>query len=340
MSGPEVGLAEIGATDRRAGRDDPPETAAPEKPPNPRVRRRINRVGRLRRDRLFVALMLPGLAYFLVFHYAVLFGNVIAFKDYIPFDGFWGSAWVGFQNFQDLLGDADFWHAALNTVEIAGLQLIFYFPAPLALALLLHSLTSQTLRRFVQSVVYLPHFMSWVIVVAMAQQMLGSTGLFNSALSGAGLHTVDIIGNPDLFKPLTVLQVIWKDCGWGTIIFLAALTQVDDQLYEASAIDGAGPWRRFWHITLPSIRPIVILLLIMRIGDILSVGFEQILLQRTTVGPDAAEIIDTFVYYKGIVGGNFGFGAAAGLFKGVVGAILVYAANKISHRLGEQGVYK
>ncbi|GAA1192206.1 ABC transporter permease subunit [Streptomyces hebeiensis] len=289
---------------------------------------------------MFVALMLPGLAYFLVFHYAVLFGNVIAFKDYIPFDGFWGSAWVGFQNFQDLLGDADFWHAALNTVEIAGLQLIFYFPAPLALALLLHSLTSQTLRRFVQSVVYLPHFMSWVIVVAMAQQMLGSTGLFNSALSGAGLHTVDIIGNPDLFKPLTVLQVIWKDCGWGTIIFLAALTQVDDQLYEASAIDGAGPWRRFWHITLPSIRPIVILLLIMRIGDILSVGFEQILLQRTTVGPDAAEIIDTFVYYKGIVGGNFGFGAAAGLFKGVVGAILVYAANKISHRLGEQGVYK
>ncbi|MGW2514301.1 ABC transporter permease [Streptomyces scopuliridis] len=284
--------------------------------------------------------MLPGVVYFLVFHYGVLFGNVIAFKDYIPFEGFWGSAWVGFQSFSDLFGDPDFWHAAVNTVEIAALQLIFYFPAPLALALLLHSLTSNTLRRVVQSVVYLPHFMSWVIVVAMAQQMLGATGLFNSMLSGAGLHTVDIIGNPELFKPLTVLEVIWKDCGWGTIIFLAALTQVDDQLYEASAIDGAGPWRRFWHITLPTIRPIIILLLIMRIGDILSVGFEQILLQRTTVGPDAAEIIDTFVYYQGIVGGNFGFGAAAGLFKGVVGAILVFAANRISHRLGEQGVYK
>ncbi|MER6523868.1 ABC transporter permease subunit [Streptomyces sp. NPDC001508] len=284
--------------------------------------------------------MVPGVIYFLVFHYGVFFGNIIAFKDYIPFNGFSGSAWVGFRNFTDLFGDSDFWRAALNTVEIACLQLVFFFPAPLALALLLHSLTSNTLRRAVQSIVYLPHFMSWVIVVAMAQQMLGATGVFNSALSGAGLHTVDIIGDPDLFKPLTVLQVIWKDCGWGTIIFLAALTQVDDQLYEASAIDGAGPWRRFWHITLPAIRPIVLLLLVMRIGDILSVGFEQILLQRDAVGAEAAEIIDTFVYYKGIIGGNFGYGVAAGLFKGVVGAVLVFTANKVAHRLGEQGVYK
>ncbi|MFF0224231.1 ABC transporter permease [Streptomyces sp. NPDC004629] len=284
--------------------------------------------------------MVPGVMYFLVFHYGVFFGNIIAFKDYIPFNGFSGSPWAGFRNFTDLFGDSDFWRAALNTVEIACLQLVFFFPAPLALALLLHSLTSNTLRRVVQSIVYLPHFMSWVIVVAMAQQMLGATGVLNSALSGAGLHTVDIIGDPELFKPLTVLEVIWKDCGWGTIIFLAALTQVDDQLYEASAIDGAGPWRRFWHITLPAIRPIVLLLLVMRIGDILSVGFEQILLQRDAVGAQAAEIIDTFVYYKGIVGGNFGYGVAAGLFKGVVGAVLVFTANKVAHRLGEQGVYK
>ncbi|MBL1120170.1 sugar ABC transporter permease [Streptomyces sp. 110] len=284
--------------------------------------------------------MVPGVIYFLTFHYGVFFGNIIAFKDYVPFDGFWGSAWVGGKNFTDLFGDADFWRAALNTVEIACLQLIFFFPAPLALALLLHSLTSNALRRVIQSIVYLPHFMSWVIVVAMAQQVLGATGLFNSALSSAGLHTVDIIGDPDLFKPLTVLQVIWKDCGWGTIIFLAALTQVDDQLYEASAIDGAGPWRRFWHITLPTIRPIILLLLIMKIGDILSVGFEQILLQRDAAGAQAAEIIDTFVYYQGIIGGNYGYGAAAGLFKGVVGAILVFTANRVAHRFGEQGVYK
>ncbi|MGW8877035.1 ABC transporter permease [Streptomyces mirabilis] len=284
--------------------------------------------------------MLPGLAYFLVFHYGALLGNVIAFKDYVPFDGIWGSRWVGLDNFRRMFEDGEFWDAVLNTLWIAVLQIVFYFPVPLALALLLHSLTRSSIRRFVQSVAYLPHFISWVIVVALFQQVLGDTGMVNSYLGDAGLHTVDIIGNPDAFKPLVVAQVIWKDAGWGTIIFLAALSQVDEQQYEAAAIDGAGPWRRFWHVTLPAIRAVIVLLLIMRLGDILSVGFEQMLLQRDAVGPQAAEIIDTFVYYEGIVGGDYGFAAAAGLFKGVVGALLVYAANKVAHRLGEQGVYR
>ncbi|NGN68996.1 sugar ABC transporter permease [Streptomyces sp. A7024] len=284
--------------------------------------------------------MLPGLGYFLVFHYGALLGNVIAFKEYVPFVGLWDSPWVGFDNFSAMFSDGDFWHAVWNTLFIAVLQLIFFFPAPLALALLLHSLTSDLLRRFVQSVVYLPHFLSWVIVVALFQQILGGAGLLNGFLGDAGLNTVDIIGNPDAFKPLVVAQVIWKDGGWGTIIFLAALMQVNEQLYESAALDGAGPWRRFWHVTLPQIRPIVILLLIMRLGEILSVGFEQMLLQRDAYGPEAAEIIDTFVYYQGLVNGNFGYAAAAGLFKGVVGAALVYTANKLAHRLGEQGVYR
>ncbi|MFI9106345.1 ABC transporter permease [Streptomyces fildesensis] len=284
--------------------------------------------------------MLPGLAYFLLFHYGAMAGNVIAFKDYVPFDGLWASQWIGLENFQRMFEDTDFWASVVNTLWIALLQLTFYFPVPLALAMLLHSLTRDSVRRFVQSVAYLPHFLSWVIVVALFQQLLGDTGLLNSALGDAGLHSVDIIGNPDAFKPLVVVQVIWKDAGWGTIIFLAALAQVDEQQYEAAAIDGAGPWRRFWHVTLPAVRPIVVLLLIMRLGDVLSVGFEQMLLQRPAVGPEAAEIIDTFVYYKGIIGGDFGFAAAAGLFKGLVGAALVYTANKIAHRLGEQGVYR
>ncbi|MFD5759360.1 ABC transporter permease [Streptomyces sp. NPDC127044] len=284
--------------------------------------------------------MLPGLAYFLVFHYGALLGNVIAFKDYVPFDGVWGSRWVGLDNFRRMFEDGEFWDAVLNTLWIAVLQIVFYFPVPLALALLLHSLTRSSIRRFVQSVAYLPHFISWVIVVALFQQVLGDTGMVNSYLGDAGLHTVDIIGNPDAFKPLVVAQVIWKDAGWGTIIFLAALSQVDEQQYEAAAIDGAGPWRRFWHVTLPAIRAVIVLLLIMRLGDILSVGFEQMLLQRDAVGPQAAEIIDTFVYYQGMVGGDYGYAAAAGLFKGVVGALLVYAANKVAHRLGEQGVYR
>lgn len=293
-----------------------------------------------RRNRTLFLLMLPGLVYFLVFHYGALAGNLIAFKEYVPFDGVWGSPWVGLGNFRRMFEDAGFWDAVLNTLWIAVLQLVFYFPVPLALALLLHTLTWSTVRRFVQSVAYLPHFISWVIVVALFQQVLGDTGLVNGYLGDAGLSTVDIIGNPDAFRPLVVAQVIWKDAGWGTIIFLAALSQVDEQQYEAAAIDGAGPWRRFWHITLPAIRPVIVLLLIMRLGDVLSVGFEQMLLQRDAVGPQTAEVIDTFVYYQGIVGGDYGFAAAAGLFKGVIGALLVYAANKVAHRLGEQGVYR
>ncbi|MET8340848.1 ABC transporter permease subunit [Streptosporangium canum] len=295
---------------------------------------------RVGKPKLLLFLLVPGLLYFAVFHYGAMFGSIIAFKDYVPFVGLADSAWVGLDNFSKIFTDGEFWNAALNTVEISLLQLVFYFPAPLALALLLHSLTNDWLRKFTQSVVYLPHFISWVIVVAMFQQVLGGAGMLNGILGDAGLHTVDILGNPDLFQPLMVIQIIWKDAGWGTIIFLAALSQVPEEHYEAAAIDGGGPWRRFWHVTLPAIRPIIVLLLIMRLGDVLSVGFEQILLQRDAVGPEAGEIIDTFVYYRGIVGGDYGYAAAAGLFKGVIGACLVYAANKISHRLGEQGVYR
>jgi putative aldouronate transport system permease protein len=284
--------------------------------------------------------MVPGLLYYAIFHYGALFGSGLAFLDYVPFLGLSGSRWIGLENFQRLFSDPDFWHAALNTLEISVLQLVFFFPAPLALAMLLHSLTHTSIKRFVQSVVYLPHFISWVIVVAVFQQVLGATGVLNGFLADSGLHTVHILGNPGAFKPMVIAQVIWKDTGWGTIIFLAALTQVDEQMYEAAALDGASPLRRFWHVTLPAIRPVILLLLVLRLGEILSVGFEQFLLQRDVVGAGAAEIIDTFVYYRGIKSGDFGFAAAAGLFKGVLGVILVYAANKIAHRLGESGVYR
>lgn len=326
-------------TENRAGGGAVEPPAERTKQPKERTSSGSSRWKRFQSSRTLVLLMIPGLLYFLVFHYGAFVGNVVAFKEYIPFDGLWTSPWVGFENFSRMFSDGAFWHATWNTVAIAVLQLIFFFPVPLAIALLLHSLTSDLTRRFVQSVVYLPHFLSWVIVVALFQQVLGATGLLNSVLGDAGLHTADIIGNPDAYKPLVVAQVIWKDSGWGTIIFLAALMQVDEQQYEAAAIDGAGPWRRFWHITLPSIRPVVVLLLIMRIGDILSVGFEQMLLQRQSVGPEAGEVLDTFVFWQGLVGGDAGYAAAAGLFKGVIGALLVFAANKVAHRLGEQGIY-
>jgi putative aldouronate transport system permease protein len=295
---------------------------------------------RFRRDRLLLLLAVPGVLYFLIFHYIALGGTVIAFQDYVPFLGIGGSEWVGLQNFTAIFTDPAIWGAVGNTLAISGLQLIFFFPAPIALAIFLNSVQFDWVRKTVQSIVYLPHFISWVIVVALFQQMLGDAGVVNGWLNGAGLHTVDIIGNPGAFKPLVIVQVIWKDCGWAMIIFLAALSRVDEQLYEAAALDGAGWWGRLWHVTLTSMRPIIVLLFILKLGDILTVGFEQIFLQRNSVGPETAEVIDTFVYFTGVIGGNWGYATAVGLLKGVLVAALVFAANRVAHRLGEQGLYR
>ncbi|MFE9566357.1 ABC transporter permease [Streptomyces sp. NPDC006487] len=315
-------------------REAPSGTTQAQLPGRVRLRERV------KRDRTLLLLMVPGVVYFLVFHYGALFGNVIAFKDYVPFVGVVDSQWVGFANFQVLFADPAFWRAALNTITLAFLQIVFFFPLPLALAMLLHSLVQGRARTFVQSVVYLPHFISWVIVVALFYQVIGGDGLVNGLFGSQGDHLVDVVGDPQAFKPLMVAELVWKDCGWGTIIFLAALHNVDEGLYESAALDGAGPWRRFWHVTLPSIRPVVILLLILRLGEILNVGFEQILLQRDAFGAGAAEVIDTYVYYNAVQGGQWGVSAAAALFKGVIAGVLVFTANKIAHRMGEQGVYR
>jgi putative aldouronate transport system permease protein len=295
---------------------------------------------RLRRDRVMLLLAVPGLCFFVLFHYVPLLGYVVAFEDYTPFAGFVDSPFVGLDNFQQMLQDPQFWNAVTNTVVISLLQLVFFFPAPLGLALLLSSIISPAVRRFVQTVVYLPHFISWVIIVAIFQEVLGGAGIVNHVLTSAGMHAVNIMSNPDLFKPLVVLQVIWKDTGWSTIIFLAALLAIDPNLYEAAAVDGAGRWRRIWHITLPGILPITIFLLILRLGHILSVGFEQILLQRDNVGQGAGEILDTFVYFHGVVQGNWGVPAAAGLIKAVIGAALILGANRLAHSLGQDGIYR
>ncbi|WP_370072482.1 ABC transporter permease subunit [Streptacidiphilus sp. MAP5-3] len=284
--------------------------------------------------------MVPGVLYFLVFQYGALFGNIVAFENYVPFLGFAQSQWVGLANFATLFGDPSFWQALINTVELAGLQLVFFVPVPLALALLLHSVLRGWVRKAVTSVVFLPHFLSWVVAIALFQQVLGPTGLLGGALSGGGSHLVNVFADPSLFKPLMIGELIWKDCGWATVIFTAALFQVNESLYESSAIDGAGPWRRFWHITLPGIRPVLILVLVMRVGDILTVGFDQVMMQRDGFGSQVSEVLDTYVYFHATVNGDWSVAAAAGLFKGVVGLVLVVCANKVAHRLGEEGVYR
>ncbi|MFC0107388.1 ABC transporter permease [Kibdelosporangium aridum] len=295
---------------------------------------------RLRRDKIFILVALPGVLALLVFHYVPLLGNVIAFKDYQPYLGIADSPWVGFDNFGVLLGgDAAFLRALGNTLVITLLQVIVVFPIPIGLALLLDSLLSERVKQVVQSVLYLPHFLSWVIVVAVFQQMLGDSGLLNNSLRSAGLSPVDIIGNPDVFKLLITSQVLWKDAGWATILFLAALSRIDTTLYEASAIDGASRARQLWHVTLPGLRGIIVLLLILRLGDALTVGFEQIILQQAAVGSDVSEVLDTYVYNNGILAGSWGISAAVGLVKGIVGVVLVLGANKLAHKFGEQGIY-
>ncbi|MFD6178740.1 MULTISPECIES: ABC transporter permease [unclassified Isoptericola] len=294
---------------------------------------------RLARERSLLLMVAPVFVLLLVFTYVPLVGNLVAFMDYVPYLPLSESPWVGLQNFQLMFEDSAFWNALWNTLIINGLQLIFSFPVPLALALFLHGILSPVIRRFVQSVIYLPHFLSWVIVVALFQQLLGGTGAVTEALRDMGVDAGNIMANPDTFKMLVVAQGVWKDAGWGTILFLAALSAIDLALYEAAAVDGANAWRRFWHITLPGIRPVIVLLLILQLGSSLTVGFEQILLQRGNVGPEAAEVLDTYVYFNGVIDGNWSIGVAAGLLKGVVGLVLILIANKVAHMLGEQGVY-
>ncbi|MBV1849611.1 ABC transporter permease [Catellatospora tritici] len=319
------------------GRTSPPPHGSPDRPP----RRRTPWWRRLAADRVLVLAVLPGVSALLVFHYLPWLGNVIAFKDYQPYLGILDSPWVGLANFRVIVdGDPQFLNALTNTLIVTALQVLIVFPAPIALALLLDSLISERLKRLAQSILYLPHFLSWVIVVAIFQQMFGNAGLLNSALREHGMATIDIISNPDLFKVLVTSQVLWKDAGWATILFLAALARIDLELYEAAAVDGAGRWRQLWHVTLPGLRSLIVLLLILRLGDTLSVGFEQIILQEPSVGRHASEVLDTYVFNHAVLAADWGQGAAVGLVKGLLGVLLVLGANKLAHRFGERGIYQ
>ncbi|MGP5077411.1 ABC transporter permease [Brachybacterium alimentarium] len=314
------------------------EEAKTSSPNGPRQRPTF--LQKLWRDRLLVLFTLPGMLVLLVYHYYPLLGNVIAFKNFRPYKGVWGSDWVGLENFRVIFeGDSAFVNALMNTLILTLLQAVLVFPAPIVLALLLNSLLSEKVKRVIQSILYLPHFLSWVVVVALFQQLLGGSGLLNTFLRSNGLDAFSIIGNGELFRPLLLSQVIWKDTGWATIIFLAALATISADLYEAAAVDGAGRWRQMRHVTLPGLKGVVILLFILQLGTSLSVGFEQILLQQDAVGLDKSEVLDTYVYNRGVIGGNWGMATAVGLVKSVVGVALVLGANKLAHMFGEAGIY-
>lgn len=308
-------------------------------PASPPVRRKQGLRAHFLRDRSLVLMALPAVVLLVVFAYVPLLGNVVAFQSYSPFIGIPASPWVGLENFARVFRDPNFWNAVRNTLVITGFQLVFFFPVPIALALLLNSLIRPAMRATIQAIVYLPHFFSWVLVVSVFQQLLGGAGLLSQMLRANGWNGMDIMTNPDTFLFLITSQAVWKDAGWGIIVFLAALAAIDPEQYEAAAVDGANRWRRMWHVTLPGLRSVIVLLLILRLGDALTVGFEQMILQRDAVGAEAAEVLDTFVYYTGIQNGDWSYAAAAGLIKGVISLGLILAANKVAHLFGENGVY-
>ncbi|GLW22558.1 ABC transporter permease [Microbispora triticiradicis] len=295
---------------------------------------------RLRRDRSLLIMVVPAAVLLLVFNYAPLFGLLTAFQYYDPPAGVWNSEWAGFEQFRRLFADPLFWGALRNTLYLSLVQLVLFFPIPIALALLLNSVLGVRVRNFVQSVVYLPHFFSWVLVITIFQQMLGGAGALNQFLRSHDLQTWDITTNPGTFVLLVTSQVVWKEAGWGIVVFLAALSAMNPGLYEAAAVDGAGPFRRMWHITLPGLRGVIVLMLVLRLGGALSVGFEQFLIQRDAVGHETAEVLDTYAFYYGIATGDYSLGAAAGLFKSVISLLLIWGANRIAHSFGEDGLYR
>lgn len=303
-----------------------------------RARRRW--LSQLKRNKWLYVLLAPGLLYFLVFKYAPMWGVVIAFQDYQPFLGIRNSEWVGFDNFTTFFQNPDFFRLLRNTLILAVYDLIFFFPAPILIALLLNEVTRSWFKRTIQTLVYVPHFVSMVIIASITYVFLTPNGgvLYELIATIAG-KPVDVLANPDTFRPLIIIQMLWKEVGWGTIIFLAALAGVDMEQYEAAIVDGAGRLRRIWHITLPAIRSTIIILLILRLGNFMDTGFEQIYLMTNSLNRDVADVFDTYVYQVGITQGAFSYSTAVGLFKSLIGIVLILGANKLAKKFGHSGIY-
>jgi putative aldouronate transport system permease protein len=296
---------------------------------------------KLWRDRFLYLLILPGVLFFIIYKYIPMLGLVIAFQNYSPFLGFTGSEWIGFKHFAKLFEEAEVVRVLWNTLYLSFLQIVFSFPAPILLAILLNEVRSQLYKRIIQSIVYLPHFLSWVIVVGIFMIFLRTHGFINSFLQVAfGMdQPIDFLIKPEFFRPLLIFQVIWKEIGWGTIIFLAALAGINPDLYEAAIVDGASRWRKIWHITLPGLRGTIVILLILRLGHVLDSGFEHIFLMLNAFNTEIGNVLDIYVYTKGILQSDYSFATAVGMFKGIVGLVLVVGANRLAKKFGEDGIY-
>jgi putative aldouronate transport system permease protein len=285
-------------------------------------------------------MLLPGIVYFAVFKYGPMYGIVIAFKDYVPFLGINNSPWVGLKYFEQLFAGPDFLRILTNTLILAALKIAFAFPAPIVVALLLNEVRAAVVKRSIQTAVYIPHFLSWTIVASLTYLLFAiDTGAITHVANGLFHTRFDFLADPDWFRPLIVLQSLWKDTGWGTIIYLAALAGVDPALYEAARMDGANRWQQMRHVTLPAIRSTVVIMMILTLGHVLDTGFDQIFLMTNALNRSVADVFDTFVYYIGITQGAFSYSTAIGLFKGAVGLVLVLGANRLAKRNDQAGLF-
>jgi putative aldouronate transport system permease protein len=307
----------------------PPNDSDRTRPTGPR--RRTWRQA-LRRDWQLYSLAILPLLFFLIFRYLPMIGNVIAFRRFRPGGDIFGEQWVGLRYFRLFISDPTFWTVFTNTLILGALTLLFLFPLPIILALLLNEVRTRYLKRFVQTISYMPHFLSIVVVAGIIFQVLSIDGVVNQGLRAVGRDSIPFLQQAEWFRTIYISSEMWQTVGWGTILYLAALTTIDHDLYEASRIDGANRWRQTWHVTLPGIRPTMVTLLILNLGTFLAVGFEKILLLYNPLTYPTADVISTYLYRVGVVSGSFSYAAAIGLFEGLIGLILVLSANLIARR--------
>ena len=305
--------------------------------PKPRRRPPKRRPGAwrraLRRDWPLYSLAVAPLIFLAIFRYVPMVGNIIAFRRFRPGGSIFGDEWVGTLYVEMFIRDPAFWNVFANTAIIGGMTLVVCFPLPIILALMLNEVRRKHFKKIVQSISYLPHFLSVVIVVGMVYQLLSLQGTVNQIREAFGGDPVSFLQQAEWFRFMYVASEAWQTVGWGTILYLAALTAVDDALYEAARIDGANRWQQTWHITIPGIRPTMVTLLILNIGNFLNVGFEKVLLLYNPMTYSTGDVISTYLYRVGLVSNNLSYAAAIGLFQAIIGFVMVMSANYISKRL-------
>ena len=293
----------------------------------------------LRKNHEIYLLLLPALVYYVLFCYKPMYGVIIAFKNFVPVKGILGSPWAGFKHFEAFFGSYYFVRLLTNTLTISIGSLIFGFPAPLIFALMLNEITNLRYKRVIQTVTYMPHFISMVVICALIKLFTADTGIIVQFMSWFGFTPISLLSKSRYFVPVYIISGIWQQLGWSSIIYLSALTAIDPGLYEAATIDGAGRWKKMLHVTLPGMAPTIIILLILRMGSIMNVGFEKIILLYNEGIYDTADVISTFVYRKGLQQFQWSYSSAVGLFNSVINFVIVVTVNFISGRVSQTSLW-